>query len=350
MNILVTAKLGDNKLLSKLVGLQACADVDTIYLVRKSPLAGKKIANVTPSRFVAESKILFELWRFFTLIRLLRFSPVDHVLGIQFFMHGMAAVIAAKLCGKKAIVWLIGSDVMLHGRRLWLKRLFAYCLARANKILTMGPAMNRALPEHLRGRVVEIQSYIDPNIYYPIEHSQVRWDFGFVGNLERVKRVDRLIDAMACLKQRDGSFRLVIVGDGTQKQSLEARVKRLSLDEQVSFLGRREDVARLINQMSAVVLSSDSEGFPAVILEASFCGKPVISTDVGEVRQYYDHYPHVVIANEKTPADVADSMYRLHLALEKNPGVIRESALNLRGKYLDQWSSSALGKFWSDNL
>lgn len=73
--------------------------------------------------------------------------------------------------------------------------------------------------------------------------------------------------------------RLVIAGEGPERRSLEALVERLGLQDRVSLTGHSDDIAGLLEQSDAFVLSSDYEGVPAVIIEALAAGIPIAATN-----------------------------------------------------------------------
>lgn len=105
----------------------------------------------------------------------------------------------------------------------------------------------------------------------------------FVGRLAPIKRVDVLIDAIAAASATEPRLRLVIAGDGEMRSQLEARVGNLVLERHVTFLGFRHDLRALNAGCDLAVLSSDNEGTPVALIEASAAGRPIIATDVGGV-------------------------------------------------------------------
>ncbi|MCH5673548.1 glycosyltransferase family 4 protein [Streptomyces gilvus] len=100
----------------------------------------------------------------------------------------------------------------------------------------------------------------------------------YVGRLSAQKRVDRLLDAMALIRE---PVRLRIVGDGEDRAELEARAALLGLRD-VEFDGPRlgDALIRAYREADAFVLPSDKEGMPLVALEAMAAALPVIATDV----------------------------------------------------------------------
>lgn len=102
----------------------------------------------------------------------------------------------------------------------------------------------------------------------------------FVGSLLPVKNVQGLITAVSQLVIK---FKLVVVGEGPDRQKIEKLVRKLGLEERVKMLGRKshEDALRLMASCDTLILPSRSEVYPMVVLEALALERPVIATNVG---------------------------------------------------------------------
>jgi glycosyltransferase involved in cell wall biosynthesis len=92
---------------------------------------------------------------------------------------------------------------------------------------------------------------------------------------------DDLLQAVAILKERGVTAQWLIVSDGALRQKHEETAHALGLDGDVLFLGRRNDVPRLLRHVDLLVHPSWAEGFPNAVLEAMCAGKPVVATRVG---------------------------------------------------------------------
>jgi N-acetylgalactosamine-N,N'-diacetylbacillosaminyl-diphospho-undecaprenol 4-alpha-N-acetylgalactosaminyltransferase len=99
-----------------------------------------------------------------------------------------------------------------------------------------------------------------------------------VGRLNVVKNYPLLLRAFALLN--DATTRLIIVGDaGQSTQDLPRLARELYIENRVVFTGFQANPFQFMAASDAYVLSSDSEGFPNVLIEAMACGLPIISTD-----------------------------------------------------------------------
>lgn len=114
-----------------------------------------------------------------------------------------------------------------------------------------------------------------------------------VSSLAPGKRIERTINAFALLE--DKNIHLVILGVGEMLQPLTQLTEQLAITDRVHFLGFTPNPMPYMANAEMLVLSSDSEGLPTVLIEALVCGTPVVSTNcktgpseilTGELQQY----------------------------------------------------------------
>jgi L-malate glycosyltransferase len=119
-----------------------------------------------------------------------------------------------------------------------------------------------------------------------------------VGRLSREKGHRDLVDAISKLRELNPAlqFKLVIVGEGPERDSLERAVNQKGLNASFIFIGQVEDISPYYAIADVLALPSHSEGSPNVLLEAMAAGLPVIATAVGGVPE---------IANEENALLVA---------------------------------------------
>ena len=103
-----------------------------------------------------------------------------------------------------------------------------------------------------------------------------------VGRLNPVKRFDLLVSLFAEVHRNYPEWKLRIVGDGEDKAKLEALIAELDAGDYVTLTGRKDSagVEQEMLRASIFAMTSSSEGFPFVLLEAQSCGLPVVAFDV----------------------------------------------------------------------
>ncbi|UOD27833.1 glycosyltransferase family 4 protein [Massilia violaceinigra] len=99
------------------------------------------------------------------------------------------------------------------------------------------------------------------------------------------KRHGDLLDALARLRAQGVAARAVLVGDGVTRAQIEARIDALGLREAVLLAGFQQDVRPFIGMCDVMTLTSHDENFPIATLEYMALGKPLVSSDVGGMRE-----------------------------------------------------------------
>jgi glycosyltransferase involved in cell wall biosynthesis len=124
---------------------------------------------------------------------------------------------------------------------------------------------------------------------------------GTVATLRTEKNIGRLIEAFAVIAAAFPA-RLIIIGDGAERTSLEGFVADRGLTDDVVFVGAIPDPERILGGLDVFALSSDTEQMPFSILEAMAAGLPIAAVDVGDVREMVapDNRPLIV------PQSIAD--------------------------------------------
>lgn len=107
---------------------------------------------------------------------------------------------------------------------------------------------------------------------------------GIVGRLTAVKNHAMFIKAASRILQSRQCVKFIVVGDGELKQQLVRQVADLHLSEHIIFAGWITSGAEIYCDLDIVTLTSINEGTPVTIIEAMYCSKPVIATDVGGMR------------------------------------------------------------------
>jgi glycosyltransferase involved in cell wall biosynthesis len=134
---------------------------------------------------------------------------------------------------------------------------------------------------------------------------------GTVGNLTRKKNQQMMLRAVALLAQRVPNVRLVIVGTGPLEENLRRVASRLRLEDNVTFLGSREDVLELLPGFDAFCLSSQFEGLSIALVEAMATGVACVATAVGGIPEVIEDDVSGLLVPAGATAELADALERI---------------------------------------
>ena len=112
---------------------------------------------------------------------------------------------------------------------------------------------------------------------------------GVIGRLEEQKGHRHLIDAWPSVTRDFPDVRLLVVGEGRLRATLEEQVRRLGIASSVIFTGFRTDMARLLDAIDVLALPSLYEGMPLTAIEAGAMARPVVATAVDGTPEVVEH-------------------------------------------------------------
>lgn len=129
-----------------------------------------------------------------------------------------------------------------------------------------------------------------------------------VSRTEKVKGQDLLLKAIK--KIDDKNVRLHIAGDGSEFNNLRALARDLGISAQVTFHGflNQKEISKLYQKMDLAVLTSYSESFPLVLLEASDNLVPIMSTDVGDIEKMIPSEKYGFVAKIGNLDDISEKL------------------------------------------
>jgi glycosyltransferase involved in cell wall biosynthesis len=187
-------------------------------------------------------------------------------------------------------------DLYKTRRRVWLRRMQNLCaavLTNANAVREAMLAENHFVPEKVR----VIYNGVDTDRFSHGSRDRrwlIRSDANEGGAIEKekwivlvgnmhsdVKGHPWLIDAAIAITRKFPETRFVLVGDGALRKDFERQVAALGLERHFLFLGRRDDVPRILACCDIGVLPSKAEGLPNAVLEYLAAGLPTVASRVG---------------------------------------------------------------------
>lgn len=271
-------------------------------------------------------------------------GKVDVVLGTWAYPDGFAAVVVARMLGVPCVVKLHGSDINLIAKQPGPRRMTAWALPQAERIV----AVSRALADEVvamgvaRDRVAIVLNGVDGELFAPRDRAAARAELGlpagplaiYVGNLKPEKGVLDLGAAWASVVRQVPGATLLVIGDGPLAGALAAVTR--SLGERVRLVPRQplERVPLYMAAADVLVLPSHSEGTPNVVLEALASGRRVVATAVGGVPDLITDERLGVLVPPRDPDALANAIAN---ALRRPYDAHEIARLGARGS----WAASA---------
>ena len=203
-------------------------------------------------------------------------TPIPLFHGL-FGKHGLKA---------RWVLTLHGSDFLQLQRSRTLQRLVGHADALCYVSKRMAPELRALFPDmplYYTPNGVDLDQFTDPGLD---RAPQIL----MVGSLRWQKGCSYALQAFAFFARTHPGWRLVILGEGPERTALEAQAAELGISMQVEFVGMcsRQVVAEMMQTSAVFLLTSVTEGFPKVLLEAAACGTPMVATDVGSCREIAD--------------------------------------------------------------
>ncbi len=225
--------------------------------------------------------------------------------------HGIHGLAAARATDAALVTTFYGAEIRWAERRFPPGKAFLRWYADRSHLIAISESTRRMLAPYA-GRPIDVIPYGVP---LPEETATPASEgppiLLFVGRLVTRKGVDRLLQALATVTDRD--WRLEIVGFGPERERLEALARELGLKERVAFLGRVSDdeLGGAYRRATCFVLPAtldereDTEGLGVVLLEAMSYGVPVLATRRGGITDVVIDGRTGVLVEDEIPAIAA---------------------------------------------
>lgn len=153
---------------------------------------------------------------------------------------------------------------------------------------------------------------------------------GAAGGLSKIKGYDQIIKAVSL----SNNFAAVIIGDGREKEALIDLATQLNVSERVIFLGYKPNVRDYYNFFDLYAVTSHSEGFSLVLLEAASAGIPTVCSDLNIFKEIFNDQQVVYYRL----SDVAD----LHRAFKYAVEQAEKLSINIHNKFISSYTSDVM--------
>jgi glycosyltransferase involved in cell wall biosynthesis len=216
--------------------------------------------------------------------------PFDVVHAHTSFLDGAAGLIAARAYGCPLVITEHTGPFDLLARNAFMRHRTRRSVIGADRVFAVSNSLKQAMlaalaltPDH----IAVLPNGVDESVFYPPAVGPKRDDnlirILWVGHYVEVKRVDYLVRAFALAVRSRPRLRLSLLGEGPDRGKVEALAAELKLGAYLDFLPAtdRAGVAKTMRGHDFVAISSATETFSLVTLEALACGIPVLSTACG---------------------------------------------------------------------
>lgn len=170
-----------------------------------------------------------------------------------------------------------------------------------------------------------------------------RWLAGYVGRLSSEKGPDLFLDALIALCHQHPQLDAVMLGDGPEREALQARIDAAGLQQRIRLPGYQTAMQGWWQQLDALVISSRTEGTPMILLEAMQAGVPVVAFAVGGIPDVLQDRHNGLLA---APTDTVTLARQLDTLLAE-PKLAAQLRDNARRTQQERYDLKALAERWS---
>ena len=199
------------------------------------------------------------------------------------FNYMIPSFLLKKTLNNKNICWVHGPITDLKNTLIF-KRLQRKAFRNANKIVSISKLTQKSIlsiyPE-FSNKLINVYNGYNFDLMQGDDSSISSFDILYCNRLDKNKNPFFLLDVASILKERGLLFTILFLGNGELFEELENRIKMKGLDKQIKCLGFVKNPYPFYKKCRIFSLTSISEGFPTVLIEAMHFGKPFVSTPVG---------------------------------------------------------------------
>ncbi len=228
------------------------------------------------------------------------------ILHANWTLSGIIAWMAHILSNKPYVVTIHGSDIYRTQNWPIIIDLTRIALRRAKKVVVVSQALASVI--HSIGipllKISVIPDGVDTAYFTPLPYEVRSNSILYVGSLIERKGIKYLIQAFSSVINHYIDYKLIIVGEGPQRQEYEELARSVVSPTQVIFTGAlsQKQVAEAMQQAKLFVLPSIEEGLGVVLLEALASGTPIVASQVGGISDVVDSQLGILVPPRESDA------------------------------------------------
>ncbi len=265
--------------------------------------------------------------------------------------HSIAALLAKDILkgekDLKVVTTLHGTDITLVGNNASFKPMTAYAIMKSDAVTAVSNFLKDATCKYFDVECKKIE--VIYNFFTPAPHKdsipkcvepcckKSRYRVVHISNFRPVKRVAHVVKAFYHIWKELPAC-LLMVGDGPDRYQAMRTAEELGMKENVHFLGVIKNIVPIIDSSSLMFLTSETESFGLVLLEAMGCRVPVVATEVGGIPEVVEHG----VTGYLAPSGDTETLGKYGLEILKNQELYR--------KMSEAGYKSVMEKFHTDKI
>ena len=299
-------------------------------------LTKEKIKVISLGALQRDIAITKEFSSLFQILKILREEGPD-VFHINSSKMGGLGGLAGRLAGVKKIIFTTHGWAFNEPRPAWQKifiKFFTWLtILFAHKTICVSGKTKGDVEKwpFIKNKLVVIHNGIAR--FDPAPRVDQTFTVGTITELHKIKGLDVLLTAWSKFIKKHQA-KLVIVGEGEERQNLQNMAKNLGISDLVIFKGFVDNARTLLSGFDIFCMPSRSEGLPYALLESGSAGLPVIASAVGGVPEVIESGINGVLV----PVEDAEALFSTLILLAEDPDLRKRLGANLKASIQENFS------------
>ncbi|MFN7924127.1 MAG: N-acetyl-alpha-D-glucosaminyl L-malate synthase BshA [Bryobacteraceae bacterium] len=208
--------------------------------------------------------------------------------------HSISAMLARQMTAKRRLPFvttLHGTDITLVGVEPSYFDITTFSIDASDGVTTVSNYLKERTEQvfHVKSQIEVIPNFVNCDLYKPSD--KLRLATPRLIHISNFRPVKRPVDCIRVAARvfAETKAELWMVGDGPERGPAERLAEELGIDDRVRFLGKQDQIERLLQQSDILLLPSEHEAFGLAALEAMACGVIPVATATGGVAELVTH-------------------------------------------------------------
>lgn len=236
------------------------------------------------------------------ILDVIKYENLDIIHAHYAIPHAISGILTKQIIGDsrvKLVTTLHGTDITLIGMEPAFNPIVKYSLENSDAITSVSKYLKDKTYQNfnIEKEISVVPNFIDTKLYKRNECKNVKKHLSskdeiilmHISNFRQVKRVPDTILILKEILDAGLPAKLVLIGDGPERNETERLARELNIIDNVKFLGKQNAFIELLSCADIFLLPSQSESFGLSALEAMACGVPVVASNIGGIPEVVVH-------------------------------------------------------------